>query len=368
MLLLFLLNVFNPVVSSAENVQAALQAGKIYSTAAQKDPRVRAAFVKTKVLAPLAEAAKDDPDDARARILQAQWNLVLWKLRAGDILQALACAHQAEKLDPHGAGGWGVEYQVRMEFARQLEAVAHQADAGAALGPAYRIFLEEARPPVGPAERERIDEAKKKYRAAVKANKNNEINLFVAAVQYQEAAAVLERYLPNAPNNAALRYQLAETLYKAREDDRCRKVAEETLQLDAAASHPLLTDEQRRKLHFWQDLPATSALTASTFRRSGQANVGDIAPPGAMPENARNPAWILYSRLQCQGRGDSGRDQSGSPRSSGTDGWNQFCSAWGRSPCGSEREIRRRWFRRQRCERERVACRNQRRSCAGDVF
>ena len=173
-----------------------------------------------------------------------------------------------------------------MEFARQLEAVAHQADAGAALGPAYRIFLEEARPPVGPAERERIDEAKKKYRAAVKANKNNEINLFVAAVQYQEAAAVLERYLPNAPNNAALRYQLAETLYKAREDDRCRKVAEETLQLDAAASHPLLTDEQRRKLHFWQDLPATSALTASTFRRSGQANVGDIAPPGAMPENA----------------------------------------------------------------------------------
>ncbi len=259
--LLFLLNVFNPVVSSAENVQIAVQSAKNYRTAIQeKDLRLLnqhtgdlASFVKTKILAPLAEAANDDPDDARVRILQAKWNLVLWTLRAGDILQALACAHQAEKLDPQGRGGWEAEFQIRIEFARQLEASAQQA--GAALGPAYRIFLEEARPPVSPAERVLIEEAKKKYREAVQANKKEEINPFESAIQYQEAAAVLERYLPNAPNDADLRYRLAETLYKAREDDRCRERAEETLRLGAAAPRPLLTDEQRRKLDAWKDLP-----------------------------------------------------------------------------------------------------------------
>jgi hypothetical protein len=258
--LLFLLNVFNPVVSSAENVQIAVQSGKNYRKAVlEKDLRLLnqhtgdlAGFLKTKILAPLAEAAKDDPDDARVRILQAKWNLVLWTLHAGDILQALACAHQAETLDRRGRGGWEAEYQIRMEFARQLEAVAQQA--GGALGPAYRIFLEEARPPLSAPERERIEEAKKKYREAVRADKKEEIHPFEAAIQNQEAAAVLERYLPNAPNDVDLRYRLAETLYKARDDGRCRERAEEALRLNAAASRPLLTDEQRRKLDFWKDL------------------------------------------------------------------------------------------------------------------
>jgi tetratricopeptide (TPR) repeat protein len=259
--LLFLLNVFNPVVSSAENVQIAVQAGKNYLRAVQeKDLRLLnqhtgdlASFLKTKVLPPLAEAAKDDPDDARVRILQAKWNLILWTVRAGDILQALAYAHQAEKLDPRGQGGWEAEFQIHMEFARQLEAGTQQA--GAALGPAYRIFLDEARAPISPSERERIEEAKKKYREAVRANKKEEINPFEAAVQYQEAATVWERYLPNAPYNVNLHYRLAETLFKAREDGRCRERAEETLRLDAAAPRPLLTEEQRRKLNIWKDLP-----------------------------------------------------------------------------------------------------------------
>jgi hypothetical protein len=259
--LLFLLNVFNPVVSSAENVQIAVQSGKNYRKAVQeKDLRLLnqhtgdlASFLKTKILAPLAEAVKDDPDDARVRILQAKWNLVLWTLHAGDILQALAYAHQAETLDRRGRGGWEAEYQIRMEFARQLEAVAQQV--GGALGPAYRIFLEEARPPLSAPERARIEEAKKKYREAVRADKKEGIYPFEAAIQYREAAAVLERYLPNAPNDVDLRYRLAETLYKARDDGRCRERAEEALRLNAAAPRPLLTDEQRRKLDFWKDLP-----------------------------------------------------------------------------------------------------------------
>jgi hypothetical protein len=259
--LLFLLNVFNPVVSGAEHVQSALQGAKNYRTAVQeKDLRLLnqhngdlASFVKSKILAPLAEAAKDDPDDARVRFLQAKWNLVLWTLRAGDIQQALACARQAEALDPRGRGGPEAEYQIHMEFARQLEAGAPQA--GAALGPAYRPFLKEGRPPLSPAERDRIEVAKKKYREAVRANKKDEINPFEAAIQYQEAAAVWERYLPNAPNDADLHYRLAEALFKAREDGRCREQAEETLRLDGAAPRPLLTEEQRRKLTVWKDLP-----------------------------------------------------------------------------------------------------------------
>ena len=258
--LFFLLNVFNPVVSSAESVQSALQSAKNYRNAVQeKDLRLLnqhtgdlASFVKTKILAPLAEATKDDPDDARVRFLQAKWNLVLWTLHAGAIPDALACARQAKALDPQGRGGPEAEYQIHMEFARQLEASAQQA--GGALGPAYRIFLMEARPSVSLAERARIEEAKKKYREAVQSAKKEEINPFESAIQYQEAAHVWERYLPNAPNDADLRYRMAEAHYKAWEDGRCGEQAAEALRLDAAAPRPLLTDEQRRKLGVWKEL------------------------------------------------------------------------------------------------------------------
>ncbi len=261
--LLFLLNVFNPVASSAENVQSALQAAKNYRAAVQeRDLRLLnqhnsdlVSFVRSKILAPLAEATKDDPDDARVRFLQAKWNLVLWTLRAGDILQALACARQTETLDPRGRGGPEAEYQIHMEFARQLEVGAQQA--GAAIGPAYRVFLKEARPSLSSPERARVEEAKKTYREAVRANKKEEINPFEAAVQYQEAAAVWERFLPNAPNDADLRYRLAEALFKAQEDERCRDCAKAALQLEADARRTLLNEEQRRKLNVWKDLPAT---------------------------------------------------------------------------------------------------------------
>ena len=53
-----------------------------------------------------------------------------------------------------------------------------------------------------------------------------------------------------------LRFRLAETLYKAWEDDRCREQAAEALRLDAAAGRPL-TDEERQKLNVCKDLPTT---------------------------------------------------------------------------------------------------------------
>ena len=270
--LLFLLNVFNPVVSSAENVQIALQSAKNYRTAIQeKDLHLLnshtgdlAGFVKSKILAPLTEAAKDDPDDARVRFLQAKWNLVLWTLRAGDILQALACARQAEELDPQGRGGPEAEYQIRMEFARQLEAGPSRP--ARRWGRPIASFLEEAVRPISPAERDRIEDAKKKYREAVRANKEEEINQFEAAIQYQEAAAVWERFLPNAPNNVDLRYRLAETLSK-----RARTAVAVSKPRSACAwtpqrRRPLLTEEQRRKLSDLARICPSRPLTFSASR------------------------------------------------------------------------------------------------------
>jgi hypothetical protein len=75
------------------------------------------------------------------------------------------------------------------------------------------------------------------------------------AYQYLQAAAALEKYLPNDPNDAVLRFRLSEALFKAWEDDACRGQAAEALRIDAAASRPPLTDEQRQKLNAWKNLP-----------------------------------------------------------------------------------------------------------------
>ena len=152
-----------------------------------------------------------------------------------------------KQLDPLGRDGYLGEYQLRMEFARRLEA----ADSlpGLAIGPAYRVFLKEGRWP-NPLGRAAIVQAKAQYREAVQA-KEKDIHTYEPAVEYLEAAEVLERYLPNDPNDIALRFRLAETLFKAWEDDRCREQAQTALDLDAAAYRPMLTDEQRRKLNVW---------------------------------------------------------------------------------------------------------------------
>ena len=263
--LVYFLEVFIPVTGAAYQVQRAAAAGQRFGDAiAGKDPalldRLRKEkhgdWIKGNVLAPLAEAAKTDSDDARVKVLQARWTLELWADRAGGTetaAAAVAYAVEAERLDPRGRDGYDAEYKARMEFGRRLDAFDRLPVA--AIGQTYRIFLMQARWP-NPLGRDAIEKAKRRYRDAVAAKKAEEINPYEPAVQYLEAAAVLEKYLPNDPNDPEVRYRLAEALFKAWEDDRCREQAAAALRLDAASSAPPLTDDQRRKLNVWKDLPA----------------------------------------------------------------------------------------------------------------
>jgi tetratricopeptide (TPR) repeat protein len=261
--LLFFLNVFNPVTSCADQVRKAVANGQEYRTAVEgQDPRLFdlkgnrvSKTLLDFVISPLQEAAKDDPDDARVPALLARWTGELWIINSRDPVLAKAAiryAQEAEKLDPLGRDGYDAEYQLRMEFGRRLEAF--DSLPGLALGTAYRIFLKESRWP-NPLGREAVEQAKTKYQDAVQAKaKEQDVNPYEPAIQYLEAADVLRKVLPNDPNDAELRFRLADTLFKAWEDDRCREQAREALRLDAAAPGPALTDDQRRKLNVWKDL------------------------------------------------------------------------------------------------------------------
>ncbi len=267
--LLFFLNVFNPVASCADQIRTANQFGNAYHKSAEgKDPRFFDKYddkvsrsLQEKVIAPLQDAARDDPDDARVPVLLSQWDGELWVINATkDYLANAGVGHAraAQKIDPQGRDGYDAEYQLRMEFGRRLEAVGQLP--GLAIGPAYRVFLKEARWP-NPMGREAVERAKTKYREAVAAKaKVEEINPYEPAIQYLEAADVLFKYLPNDPNDAELRFRVAEALFKAWEDDRCREQAQKALDLDAAAARPLLTDDQRRKLNVWKELPGGTPL------------------------------------------------------------------------------------------------------------
>ena len=267
--LLFFLNGFNPVASGADEVRRAAAAGESYMADARRhDPRFfdykdsqHSDFLTKEVIGPLQAAAKDDPDDARVPVLLAHWIGELWIINAtpGLTQTALLSARCAQAIDPLGRDGYDAEVQLRLEFARALEGA--DRIPGLAIGPAFRPALRETRWP-DPLGRAYIEKIKARYRDAVSAGETD-VYAKEPAIQYLEAAKVLERYLPNDPNDAELRFRLADTWFKAWEDDRCREQAREALRLDAAAPRPALTDDQRRKLNVWKDLPLRRRLTAS---------------------------------------------------------------------------------------------------------
>lgn len=260
--LFYFVAVFIPATNASYYVQgAAVEARRFGDAIAGNNPslldRLRKEkhgdWIKEHILKPLDAAAKEDPDDARIKAMQSRWTLELWADRAGDTgtpATAVAQAAQAEQLDPHGRDGYQAEYAARMAFGKRMEFFSWLP--GAALGPGYRIFLEEGRwpNPLGP---DAIQTAKRRYLEAVAA-KSKDIYPYEPAIQYLEAAAVLEKYRANDPNDALLRYLWTEALFKAWEDDRCAEQAAEALRLDAASARPPLTDDQRRKLNVWKDL------------------------------------------------------------------------------------------------------------------
>ncbi len=187
--------------------------------------------VTEKVIEPLKQALRDDPGNARVSNLLAQLYLPLWRLQAlnekiGEtgVLQAIV----GENLDPHGRDSYLVELQLRLRFA---QAAAPRPTPGLVLGIPYDMWLvsaEKAKP--------RLIEQEKQAR-----------------LNFQLAAAVLEKLVRREPNDAPLRYQLAETWFLAGEPEKTRDQAEKALELDAQATtaQRRLSDPQREQVRHW---------------------------------------------------------------------------------------------------------------------
>ncbi len=73
---------------------------------------------------------------------------------------------------------------------------------------------------------------------------------------------MLERHLPDDPKDIEWRFLLADALFKAWEDDRCREQAQAGgwTWMRAARQGPVLTADQRRKLNIWKELPGGTRL------------------------------------------------------------------------------------------------------------
>jgi hypothetical protein len=265
--LLYFVFVFIPATTCASLLQTGARDSRIYAQETlSRNPGAlhTVAFLNE---SPLGRAVEADPDDSRPKVLLSRWANALWSTHPSErglIKATVFYAKKAEQLDPQNLEPYDAEYQFRMEFARRLQAASPLPSSALptfALGSGYRVFLNETRWP-DPEGRAFMDQ-KQKYRDVQAApTKGEEADLSVGlkpVVQYLQAAEVLERFLPNAPNNRAFRYAMAETLFKAWEDDRCREQAIKALELDAKSVHSLLTEEQRQRLQIWKELPGPSS-------------------------------------------------------------------------------------------------------------
>jgi len=175
------------------------------------------------VIGLLLEAARLTPDEARvqsqlARRYVSFWELKLQITRQSDTKAAeLARAHadRCIRLDPDGGEGYWAKFQVLTLIAYYFEGVAREG--------ANRDAL-------------RVHGLGRSARKL-----------------YQEAAEVLEDYLPKDPTDARLHFQIAQAWFKAEENQRGRAHAEEAQRLDEAVASPTrkLTDPQRKQIREW---------------------------------------------------------------------------------------------------------------------
>jgi hypothetical protein len=197
------------------------QDGKIHS-----DP---SGWLQRNVIGLLLESARLTPEDARIQSQLARWYGSFWELklqttRSSDPKAAeLALAHadRCIRLDPEGGEGYWSKFHVLTLIGYYYEGVAQEG--------AKRDAL-------------RIHQLGR-----------------TAQKQYQEAAKVLEDYLPNDPTDAKLHFQIARAWFKAGESQKGRGYAEEARRLDEAVASPTrkLTDPQRKQIREWlADSPA----------------------------------------------------------------------------------------------------------------
>jgi hypothetical protein len=192
--------------------------------------------LQKKVIPHFEKARQADPEDARTFISLARVYGELWSFRESLLPsvendkygeRAVRYALEAKRLDPDGRNGYEAEYDLRLRFARQLEPDAK----GLLVGGFYVVH--------------------KNDRRAIRRESSPRPDQFTARDEFVWAGEALAKYLPHDPNNARLRYQVAEAFYRAHEEERGRGQAEEALRLDALATRPQrkLTEEQRVQLH-----------------------------------------------------------------------------------------------------------------------
>ncbi len=223
-----------PVLASDSLVREAVQAVAYYQNERNKPPSEQSdgirntpdRFIQLGVINRLKQAAQLTPDDARIYVQLAWGTNVLWELSQRKTRQELPLAEnairygiKATQLDPRGAGGYLVQYQIRIKYAEMNEASAE-------------ALRKNHGDPVAINERE-----------------------YTAREQYKLAAQTLEKYLPNDPHAAALHYDLWLAWSKAGDKEKAREHGEKALELDQLVAMPArkLTDSQRKQLQDFTD-------------------------------------------------------------------------------------------------------------------
>jgi tetratricopeptide (TPR) repeat protein len=218
-----------PVLESDRLMREAVQAVAYFQNEGKKPPSERSAgirnnprgFIKTGVIQRLEQAARLTPDDARIYVQLAWGTYQLWESSQQKARRELPIAEQAllygekaTQLDPHGAAGYLVQYQIRMRYAKIVDDDA-----------------------------ERI---RKSHGDPVLINDREH----TAREEYKLAAEKLEEYLPNDPHDAALQYMLWRAWHKAGNNEKSRTYATSALELDGLVTAPArkLEAEQRKQL------------------------------------------------------------------------------------------------------------------------
>ncbi len=218
--------VLYPVLSSHSLLREAVENVAYLRDAGAKEAKIQRApdtSLRKLVIQPLEQAIRLTPDDARLHVQLAWWYGKVWEVnlqktnKSDPRLAAGAIGHGmlATGLDPDGIQGYLVQYQLRMLFGLLNDKVARE---GPNRDP---LFVREGE--------------------------------LAAKKQYEEAAKVLESYLPNDPSEAKLRYSLARAYFKAGDAAKGREQAKEAARLDEAAAAPTrrLTDPQRKQVREW---------------------------------------------------------------------------------------------------------------------
>jgi hypothetical protein len=124
-----------PVTSSAGSIKDSLRAANTFLVDAGKNRKDRtiedpAQFAKKRILEPLKQAARDEPDNVRVQLYLAEWYGKIWSQDPVDpkssrvALDALAFARKARELNPHGVEGLIAEHGLRTRFRTWFQAAA----------------------------------------------------------------------------------------------------------------------------------------------------------------------------------------------------------------------------------------------------